>query len=471
MKHLLLLAFALALSPLAHAGWTNNRPALSVLGKPSFTADLPLGPTATAFDDIEGVAVDPKTGKLFIADNGNNRVLRYSSAAAYLSGTAAEAVFGQTDFVSASTGTTANTLDDPAGIHVDSAGRLWVADDDNNRVLRFDNASNKPTGASADGVLGQSLFTTDSSGAGAAGMNAPSGVFADPQGRLWVVDSGNHRVLRFDGAAAKPNGGSADRVLGQADFTGSSSNRGGAVAANTLSSPWGLSVDASGRLWVGDAGNNRVLRFNNAAGKANGANADGVLGQVNFTDNSAQPTSAAALSSPYYVTAAPDGIVWVGDYSNRRVLGFKNGASKPNGGAADIVLGQPNFTGSANLGPTSRSVEGSSQIAPGKDGSIFVGDYRLHRVVRFSPDVELKAPARANARKGRVTIRGTSAYASEVRYRVVGSKGFRKTAGPPSKWRAVVRGLKRPVTRIRFEAVAFDNRKAVKTAVVRLKKS
>lgn len=470
MKSLLCVALILGLSPLAYAGWTNNAPALSVIGKPSFTAVDPRGPTASAFDDVEGVAIDPTSGKLFIADNGSHRILRYSSTAAYLSGAAAEAVFGQPDFESDFTGITAETLDDPAGIHVDSAGRLWVADQDNNRVLRFDNAATKPTGASADGVLGQTLFTTSGAAGGETGMSSPSGVFVDGQGRLWVVDRDNHRVLKFDAAAAKSNGAAADGVLGQADFNGVSSNRGGLTAANSMRFPWGLSVDTSGRLWVADTGNERMLRFDNAAGKLDGAAADGILGQINFTDSSALPVSASTFSSAYYVTAAPDGIVWVSDYTYKRVLGFKNGASKPNGAAADIVLGQPNFTSTATFGATSRSFGGTSQIAPGKGGSIFVGDYELHRVVRFSPSVELKAPSRANAKKGRVTIRGTSAYASQVRYRVIGTKPFRKTAGPPAKWRADVRRLKRPVSRIRFEAVAFDGRIAARTVVVRQKK-
>lgn len=467
MKRLLLAAVFFSLAPIVHAGWTNNAPAISVLGKPDFTANTPNGPTATATDDIEGVAIDPTGGKLFVADAGNNRILRFASSTAYLSGSAAEAVLGQTDLESNGSGTTGGTLNSPASIHVDGAGRLWVADGSNNRVLRFDDAANKPSGAEANGVLGQTLFTTAVAAGGAAGMSGPSGVFADQQGRLWVADSVNHRVLRFDGAAGKTNGASADGVLGQADFTGSDSNRGGAAAANTFAALFGLSVDANGRLWVADTENYRVLRFDNAAGKSNGANADGVLGQVNFTDDFSIPVTATTFGYVYYVTAAPDGIVWVGDFDGRRVLGFRNGASKPNGAAADIVLGQANFTDSSILDPTSRTVQGASQIAAGLGGSIFVGDYQHHRILRFSPAVELKAPARVKARKGRATIRGTSAYATEVTYRIAGMKGIRSTGGSASNWKAAVRGLKKPSTRITFEAVAFDGRKAARTVVVK----
>lgn len=168
MKRLLTAALILSLAPLVHAGWTNNAPAISVLGKPDFTAELPNGPTATATDDIEGVAIDPTSGKLFVVDAGNNRILRFPSTAAYLSGSAAEAVLGQFGFESNGSGATSGTLNSPASIHVDGAGRLWVADGRNNRVLRFDDAANKPSGAEANGVLGQTLFTTAVAAAGTA---------------------------------------------------------------------------------------------------------------------------------------------------------------------------------------------------------------------------------------------------------------------------------------------------------------
>jgi len=468
MKRLLLAAAFVSLAPIVHAGWTNNAPAISVLGKPDFTASLPNGPTATAMDNVEGVAIDPTSGKLFVADEGNSRILRFSSSAAYLSGSAAEAVLGQTDLESDLSGVTdANTVNSPRSLHVDASGRLWVADESNHRVLRFDNAAAKSDGANADGVLGKPDFTANTATSGASGMNAPAGVITDAAGRLWVTDTENNRVLRFDNAANKANGSPADGVLGQANLDDTAQNRGGAAGANTLFTPFGLSMDGNGRLWVADQGNKRILRFDNAAAKANGANADGVLGQVNFTLNDTLPTSASTFDYAYYITAAPDGIVWVGDFDNRRVLGFRNGAAKPNGAPADIVLGQSNFTDNSDLGPSNRSIGGASQIAPGKDGSILIGDYRFHRMLRFSPAIELKAPARVTARKGRATIRGTSAYASKVTYRIAGVKGVRKTAGPPSKWKAAVRGLEKPSTRLTFEAVAFDGRKATKKVVVK----
>src|SRR5262249_36322724 len=151
--------------------------------------------------------------------------------------------------------------------------------------LRFDNAASKANGAAADGVLGQTTFTAVASGLTQSNMNLPNSLALDASGRLWVADTNNHRVLRFDSAATKANGANADGVQGQANFVSGSANRGSTTAQNSMSSPGGVEVDAAGRLYVGDGANNRVLIFANAATLADGANAANVLGQTTFTGN------------------------------------------------------------------------------------------------------------------------------------------------------------------------------------------
>jgi len=95
---------------------------------------------------------------------------------------------------------------------------LWVCEDDNNRAIRFDTASTKPNGAAADGVLGQPDFVTNLKNQSRNGVSNLRGVFGDAAGRLYLVDESNHRVLVFNHAASQPNGAFADVVLGQPDF-------------------------------------------------------------------------------------------------------------------------------------------------------------------------------------------------------------------------------------------------------------
>jgi sugar lactone lactonase YvrE len=300
LRALLLVALALMLVTPAQAYFapSNGQAAALVLGQPNFTSREAVT-TQNGMHEPEGVAVDPTTHKVFVADSSNNRVLRFASLYALTNGALAEAVLGQPNFTSAAAATTRNGMVDPVGVFVDASGRLWVADTSNNRVLRFDNASTIPSGANANGVLGQLNFTSNGYTTTQAGMDYPVGVFVDAGGRLWVADYNNNRVVRFDNAAAKSNGANADGVLGQQNFTSS----GQGTTQSGMELPSGVFVDSGGRLWVADLYSNRVLRFDNAAAKANGANANGVLGQPNFTSNN----SAATQSGMAYPTGVASG--------------------------------------------------------------------------------------------------------------------------------------------------------------------
>ena len=315
----------------------NNMPASGVLGQLNFTLNLP-GTSSISLNSPSGVAVDPTTGKLFVVDRYNNRVLRWSSTSKIENGSPAEAVFGQSDFNSSSSGLLASKFNDPLRVFVDSAGCLWVSDYLNNRVLRFDSASFKTTGSSADGVLGQQSFTTNTSGTSANKMKGPIGVFVDGGGRLWVSDRLNHRVLRFDNASSKSNGANADGLLGQPDFTTGTSG----LSATKMNRPMGVYVDSEDHLWVCEDDNNRAIRFDNASSKLNGAAADGVLGQPDFNTN-LKKYSRDGMSNLRGVFGDAAGRLYLVDESNHRVLVFNHAASQPNGAFADYVLGQSDF--------------------------------------------------------------------------------------------------------------------------------
>ncbi|CAF5050719.1 unnamed protein product, partial [Rotaria socialis] len=79
-------------------------------------------------------------------------------------------------------------LSRPNGIFVDTLATLYVADQGNNRVMRW-TQGDKKQGAVIVGGNGE--------GAGANQFNVPIGLSFDRQGNLYVVDIGNHRVQRF----------------------------------------------------------------------------------------------------------------------------------------------------------------------------------------------------------------------------------------------------------------------------------
>lgn len=315
----------------------NHLPADGVLGQSNFTTNQSASGSA-GLNSPSGIAVDKATGKLFVVDRYNNRVLRWGSAEKMKNGSAAEAVFGQPDFNTVTSGTSASKFNDPLRISIDAGGRMWVSDYLNNRVLRFDNAATAQSGSPASAALGQADFTSKTGSATAAGMNGPVGVFADSKGNLWVADRLNHRVLKFAGASSKQNGARADAVLGQPDFSTSSSG----VSAVKMNRPMGVYADSDDHLWVCEDDNNRVIRFDSASIKGNGAPADGVLGQPDFTTNT-KNYSRNGVSNIRGVYGDEAGRLYIVDESNNRILVFNHAASLQNGAYADYVLGQSDF--------------------------------------------------------------------------------------------------------------------------------
>ena len=197
--------------------------------------------------------------------------------------------------------------------------------------------------------------------------------------RVYVVDTGNNRILGFENADcwANQSCGDADVIIGQSDIEGSSCNQDnnigmfGNPTATTLcllalpqgtnvAEQWGainIDVDAQGSLYVPDRFNNRVLKFNQpfSADKTNGKGdnaADFVWGQDNFTSNRANKGASSPSSSSLWLDlGGPDvdtsrgvsvdvsGNVWVADTLNNRVLRFAQGSK-----TASLVIGQSGFT-------------------------------------------------------------------------------------------------------------------------------
>ncbi len=381
-----------------------------VLGQPDFVTDSFPGTSAASLSTSTSVVIDPVTRKVFVGDEDGDRVLRYASADALANGASAEAVFGQARFSTEGSNDPNAELGmaDPDGLFFDRKGRLWVADQANNRVLMFEAASFRGTQPFPDVVLGQPDFFDTSSGLTISKMNSPRGVWVDASDRLWVADDDNNRILRFDAVSTKDTGGNADGVLGQALFTTNASSN----SASGLSSPTGVAISSTGALFVSDQGNNRVVRYNNAAGKAPGANADAVLGQAGFGTTTPGIT-ATTMDFPSGVTITPDDALWVTDADNNRIIRFDAATTILSGAAANGVVGQPNFTTNI-FGLTDRGL-GNPAFSCFVDarGALWVPDQDNNRVLRFPADetkplLVVTTTVPKNTKKKKITIDGTA---------------------------------------------------------------
>src|SRR5260370_19670995 len=183
----------------------------------------------------------------------------------------------------------------PAGVAVDSAGNLFVADENNSRVLKFNNpfASMKATGRTAGFqaslVLGQADFSSNLCNAVFGGtpkqgnLCFPVAVAMDSHNNLFVADANNQRVLEYN--AGFITGANANRVFGQfGSFTTNIANRFGVSARSLELSPQAfsaLAVDSANSLYVADYVNNRVLKFNTPLTSDTANAVFGQLGKLN----------------------------------------------------------------------------------------------------------------------------------------------------------------------------------------------
>ena len=171
----------------------------------------------------------------------------------------------------------------PAGLAVDQEGNIFVADSGNHRVQKFDR----------DGLF---LAQVGGLGSGNGQFNEPWGVALDAQGNLYVADTWNHRIQKFNKDLqyvtqwGKPTSDLTNPR--PTDFWG----------------PRDVTVDAQGNVWVADTGTSRVLKFD-----ANGT----------YLATLGGPGSEAGkLSEPVGIEIAANGDIYVADAWNSRIQKF-----------------------------------------------------------------------------------------------------------------------------------------------------
>ena len=357
-------------------------PADTVISQPDFTTVTRRLPTQdTLMTPSIPSLVD---GKLVVADQGSARALVWNTIPTN-DFQPADSVIGQTSFTNNAYGITSDTVF--GGQHGAIYGtRMAISDPSRNRVLLFNSI---PTGDSpiADTVLGQTSMNENkfrsqnlSPIVPAADwhLRAPTGVAATPDGKLVVADTSNNRVLIWN-TWPTTNGQSASVVLGQPDFVTFTANTGG-VSASSLSAPYSVKVQG-GKLFVSDRTNNRVLIWNSVPSTQTAA--DLILGQTSVSGGSVNAGGAAGagtLNNP--MDTFWDGSrLFVADYGNYRVL-IWNSFPTTNGQAADVVLGQSDFTT-----VTAAAVTDLSKLAGGPmallvtNGKLLVTDYYADRVL------------------------------------------------------------------------------------------
>ncbi|MGR8934565.1 MAG: NHL repeat-containing protein [Gammaproteobacteria bacterium] len=344
------------------------------------------GIATTEFNE-GAVAIDRSVtpNRIYVSDPSNNRVLAWNTVAAFTTHAPATLVFGQPNAFATlpnNGGISNKSLNRPRALAVDGAGNLYVADQSNHRVLMFKTPFT--SGTVADGVFGQTGFTTNGcnfGGLSAKSLCTPAGLALDSSGNLYVGDFSNNRVLKYQAPLTNKT---AVKVYGQSgNFTLNTCNLGG-ISADSLCGAHGLAVDAADNLYVADSSNSRILEFNKLP--VTDSTADIVFGQGDsFTTNDCNGggVSAGSLCRPRFVTTNIAGsAVFIADTDNQRVL--KYNAPLTTNRTADRVFGQGNLfntNGCKSLGPNSLCVPDG--IAVDGANNLYIVDSDNNRVLEF----------------------------------------------------------------------------------------
>lgn len=138
----------------------------------------------TGFGPVEfnapyGVAVDPVSHDIYVAERQNRRIHRVTANGTFV-------------MAWGSPGTGDNEFAAPVGVAADAAGNVYVVDHGNHRVQKFRVSNSSGTWQATH------VRTWGGLGSGPGQLNNPYGCALDAQGTLWVADGGNGRVVRYD---------------------------------------------------------------------------------------------------------------------------------------------------------------------------------------------------------------------------------------------------------------------------------
>uniref|UniRef100_UPI004047D1F9 fibronectin type III domain-containing protein n=1 Tax=Flavobacterium sp. TaxID=239 RepID=UPI004047D1F9 len=194
---------------------------------------------AAQFDQPTGLALDT-TGKLYIADRGNNRIRML-----WLTNGGVQTIAGSTMGYTDAAGTLAQ-FNRPQGLVVDASGNIYVSDTNNNRIRKITPGFYEVTTFAGGG----SFDFADGTGT-AALFGGPWGIIQDTAGNFYVGDTGNNRIRKITPAAE------VTTLAGSGTFGYADGNNDSAE----FKYPYGIAINSSGDFYVADAYNYRIRKI------------------------------------------------------------------------------------------------------------------------------------------------------------------------------------------------------------------
>jgi sugar lactone lactonase YvrE len=244
------------------------------------------------------------------------------------------------------------SLDTPEGVVVDASGNQFIVDSSNNRIRKV-GTNGIITTVAGDANIG---FAGDGGAAISASLDGPEGAAVDASGNLFIADTYNERIRKVG-----PNG-IITTVAGNGTF--GFAGDGGEATSAELDYPEGVAVDASGNVFIADAGNQRIRKV-----ATNGVITTVAGDGIGAYSGDGGAATNASIYNPEDVVVDATGNLFIADTYNQRIRKVAT-----NGIITTIAgNGTRAYSGDGGLA-TSASLLDPEGVAVDAAGNLFIAD-------------------------------------------------------------------------------------------------
>ena len=336
--------------------------------------------SAARFYNPAGVAIDP-AGNIYVADSTRSTIRKVSPTGVVTT------VAGTAGSIGAADGNgPAAKFRTPTAVALDPVGNLYVADTGNNTIRMITPAGAVSTLAGTAGTVG----SADGSGA-AASFNAPQGVATDAAGNVYVADTGNSTVRVITPA------GLVSTLAGSAGLIGAVDAPMGPGSVARFNMPAGITVDAASNVYLADTHNVTIRKITPAGVVTT------IAGTALSYGSSDGTGPAAQFSNPGALAVDSSGNLYVADSGNNKVR-------QVTPAAVVTTIAGSGASGSQDGAGAAAQFQQPAGIAIDAAGNLYLGDYANHTIRKISPAAAVTTLAGRAPQPGSVDGAGARFY-------------------------------------------------------------